>query len=317
MARYTVTGGAGFIGSHLTEELIRRGHTVRVVDDFSTGKRGNVDAAARAAGVPVSAIQLVEGDLADLEVARRAVDGADYVLHQAAIPSVPRSVKDPITSNRANIDGTLNVLVAARDARVKRLIFAGSSSEYGDTPTLPKHEDMPTNPLSPYALQKAVGEEYLKLFTRLYGLETVSIRYFNVFGPRQDPGSPYSGVISLFIKWLLAGERPTIYGDGGQTRDFTYVANVVDGVLRACEAPGASGESINVATEGRVSLNQLLDELQRIIGTRLEPIYGPPRVGDVRDSQASIAKARRILGYEPSVPFEEGLRRTVAWFRES
>ena len=317
MARYTVTGGAGFIGSHLTEELIRRGHTVRVVDDFSTGKRGNVDAAARAAGVPVSAIQLVEGDLADLEVARRAVDGADYVLHQAAIPSVPRSVKDPITSNRANIDGTLNVLVAARDARVKRLIFAGSSSEYGDTPTLPKHEDMPTNPLSPYALQKAVGEEYLKLFTRLYGLETVSIRYFNVFGPRQDPGSPYSGVISLFIKWLLAGERPTIYGDGEQTRDFTYVANVVDGVLRACEAPGASGESINVATEGRVSLNQLLDELQRIIGTRLEPIYGPPRVGDVRDSQASIAKARRILGYEPSVPFEEGLRRTVAWFRES
>ena len=314
MARYTVTGGAGFIGSHLAEELIRRGHTVRVVDDFSTGKRGNVDAAARAAGVPVSAIQIAEGVLADLEVARRAVDGADYVLHQAAIPSVPRSVKDPITSNRANIDGTLNVLVAARDARVKRLIFAGSSSEYGDTPTLPKHEDMPTNPLSPYALQKAVGEEYLKLFTRLYGLETVSIRYFNVFGPRQDPGSPYSGVISLFVKWLLAGERPTIYGDGGQTRDFTYVANVVDGVLRACEAPGASGESINVATEGRVSLNQLLDELQRIIGTRLEPIYGPPRVGDVRDSQASIAKARRILGYEPSVPFEEGLRRTVAWF---
>ncbi len=317
MARYTVTGGAGFIGSHLTEELIRRGHTVRVVDDFSTGKRGNIDAAARAAGVPVSAIQVVEGDLADLEVARRAVEGADYVLHQAAIPSVPRSVKDPITSNRANIDGTLNVLVAARDARVKRLIFAGSSSEYGDTPTLPKHEDMPTRPLSPYALQKAVGEEYLKLFTRLYGLETVSIRYFNVFGPRQDPGSPYSGVISLFVRWLLAGERPTIYGDGEQTRDFTYIANVVDGVLRACEAPGASGESINVATEGRVSLNQLLDELQRIIGTRLEPIYGPPRVGDVRDSQASIAKARRILGYEPSVPFEEGLRRTVAWFRES
>jgi nucleoside-diphosphate-sugar epimerase len=317
MARYTVTGGAGFIGSHLTEELIRRGHTVRVVDDFSTGKRGNIDAAAHAAGVPLAAIQVVEGDLADLEVARRAVEGADYVLHQAAIPSVPRSVKDPITSNRANIDATLNVLVAARDARVKRLIFAGSSSEYGDTPTLPKHEDMPTKPLSPYALQKAVGEEYLKLFTRLYGLETVSIRYFNVFGPRQDPGSPYSGVISLFVKWLLAGERPTIYGDGEQTRDFTYVANVVDGVLRACEAPGASGESINVATEGRVSLNQLLDELQRIIGTRLEPIYGPPRVGDVRDSQASIAKARRILGYEPSVPFEEGLRQTVAWFRES
>jgi nucleoside-diphosphate-sugar epimerase len=316
MARYTVTGGAGFIGSHLTEELLRRGHMVRVVDNFSTGKRANVDAAARAAGTPLAAIEIVEGDLAELDVAHRAAAGADYVLHQAAIPSVPRSVKDPIGSNRANIDGTLNVLVAARDAGVKRLVFAGSSSEYGDTPTLPKHEDMPTNPLSPYALQKAVGEEYLKLFTRLYGLETVSVRYFNVFGPRQDPGSPYSGVISLFVKWLLAGERPTIYGDGEQTRDFTYVANVVDGVLRACEAPGASGESINVATEGRISLNQLLRELQRVIGTDLQPIYGAPRVGDVRDSQASIAKARRILGYEPTVSFEEGLRHTVAGFRE-
>jgi nucleoside-diphosphate-sugar epimerase len=317
MARYTVTGGAGFIGSHLAEELLRRGHAVRVVDNFSTGKRENVEAAAYAAGVPLTRIDIVEGDLAEIEIARRAADGADYVLHQAAIPSVPRSVKDPITSNRANIDGTLNMLVAARDARVKRLVFAGSSSEYGDTPTLPKHEEMPINPLSPYALQKAVGEEYLKLFTRLYGLETVSIRYFNVFGPRQDPGSPYSGVISLFVKWLLAGERPTVHGDGEQTRDFTYVANVVDGVLRACDATAVSGESINVATEGRVSLNQLLRELQRIIGTNLEPIYGPPRAGDVRDSQASIAKARRLLGYEPSVSFEEGLRRTVAWFSES
>ena len=315
MARYTVTGGAGFIGSHLTEELIRRGHTVRVVDDFSTGKRGNVDAAARAAGVPVSAIQLVEGDLADLEVARRAVDGADYVLHQAAIPSVPRSVKDPITSNRANIDGTLNVLVAARDARVKRLIFAGSSSEYGDTPTLPKHEDMPTNPLSPYALQKAVGEEYLKLFTRLYGLETVSIRYFNVFGPRQDPGSPYSGVISLFVKWLLAGERPTIYGDGGQTRDFTYVANVVDGVLRCCDAPKAAGEVMNVATGGRISLNELLNTMNQLLGTNIQAIYREERAGDVRDSQADISKAESLLGYKPTVLLEEGLRRTLDWCR--
>lgn len=317
MARYTVTGGAGFIGSHLTEELLRRGQTVRVVDNFSTGKRGNVEAAARAAGQPLSAVEVIEGDVADLAAARIAVEGADYVLHQAAIPSVPRSVKDPITSNRANIDGTLNVLVAARDAGVKRVVFAGSSSEYGDTPTLPKHEEMPTNPLSPYALQKVVGEEYLRLFTRLYGLETVSIRYFNVFGPRQDPGSPYSGVISLFVKWLMAGERPTIHGDGGQTRDFTYVANVVDGVLRACEAPGASGEAINVATEGRVSLNELLAVLQRIIGTNLEPIYGPPREGDVRDSQASIEKARRLLGYEPRVSFEDGLRHTVEWFRQS
>ncbi len=318
MARYTVTGGAGFIGSHLTEELLRRGHQVRVADNFSTGKRENIDAAVRASGVKTpAALEVVEGDLADLEVARRAVEGSQFVLHQAAIPSVPRSVKDPISSNRANIDGTLNVLVAARDAGVKRVVFAGSSSEYGDTPTLPKHEEMPTNPLSPYALQKVVGEEYLRLFTRLYGLETVSIRYFNVFGPRQDPGSPYSGVISLFIKWLLAGQAPTIYGDGGQTRDFTYVANVVDGVLRACEAPGASGEAINVATEGRVSLNELLAVLQGIIGTNLKATYGEPRVGDVRDSQASIDKARRLLGYAPIVPFEEGLRRTVDWFRES
>lgn len=320
MAHYTVTGGAGFIGSHLVEELLRRGHVVRVADNFSTGKRGNIDAALAAAvrdGAvdAASRLEVVEGDLADLDVARRACAGADYVLHQAAIPSVPRSVQDPIASNRANIDATLNVLVAARDAGVKRVVFAGSSSEYGDTPTLPKHEEMPTDPLSPYALQKVVGEQYMKQFTRLYGLETVSIRYFNVFGPRQDPGSPYSGVISLFIKWLLAGQAPTIHGDGEQTRDFTFVANVVDGVLRACEAPQAAGEAINVATAGRVSLNELLRVLQDIVGTSLTPVYGPPRVGDVRDSQASIDKAARLLGYAPSVSFEEGLRRTVAWFQ--
>lgn len=320
MARYTVTGGAGFIGSHLVEELLRRGHMVRVADNFSTGKRENIDAALAAAvrdgaADAASRLEVVEGDLADLDVARRACAGADYVLHQAAIPSVPRSVQDPIASNRANIDATLNVLVAARDAGVKRVVFAGSSSEYGDTPTLPKHEEMPTDPLSPYALQKVVGEQYMRQFTRLYGLETVSIRYFNVFGPRQDPGSPYSGVISLFIKWLLAGQAPTIHGDGEQTRDFTYVANVVDGVLRACEAPRAAGEAINVATAGRVSLNELLRVLQGILGTSLTPVYGPPRIGDVRDSQASIDKAARLLGYAPSVLFEEGLRRTVAWFR--
>jgi len=320
MARYTVTGGAGFIGSHLVEELLRRGHMVRVADNFSTGKRENIDAALAAAvrdgaADAASRLEVVEGDLADLDVARRACAGADYVLHQAAIPSVPRSVQDPIASNRANIDATLNVLVAARDAGVKRVVFAGSSSEYGDTPTLPKHEEMPTDPLSPYALQKVVGEQYMRQFTRLYGLETVSIRYFNVFGPRQDPGSPYSGVISLFIKWLLAGQAPTIHGDGEQTRDFTYVANVVDGVLRACEAPRAAGEAINVATAGRVSLNELLRVLQGILGTSLTPVYGPPRIGDVRDSQASIDKAARLLGYAPVVPFAEGLRRTVAWFR--
>jgi nucleoside-diphosphate-sugar epimerase len=245
------------------------------------------------------------------------VDGCDYVLHQAAIPSVPRSVEDPITSNRANIDATLNVLVAARDAGVKRVVYAGSSSAYGDTPTLPKREDMPTGPLSPYALQKLVGEQYMQLFTRLYGLETVTIRYFNVFGPRQDPSSPYSGVISLFVSALVEGRQPTIYGDGEHTRDFTYVANVVDGVLRACAAPRASGEVINVATGGRVSLNQLFRAVRDLTGATVEPIYTNPRPGDVKDSQADITKARALLGYEPSVAFEEGLRRTLEWYRTS
>ena len=226
MAHYLVTGGAGFIGSHLAEELLRRGETVRVVDNLSTGKRQNI--------AHIRSVEFIEGDLADLDVARHAVKGIDYVLHQAAIPSVPRSVEDPITSNRANIDASLNVLVAARDAGVKRLVYAGSSSAYGNTPTLPKVETMTPAPLSPYALQKLVAEQYCQMFTRLYGLQTVTTRYFNVFGPRQDPSSPYSGVISIFISALCEGRRPTIYGDGEHTRDFTYVANVVDGVLRAC-----------------------------------------------------------------------------------
>jgi nucleoside-diphosphate-sugar epimerase len=213
------------------------------------------------------------------------------------------------------VDATVNMLIAARDADVKRLIFAGSSSAYGDTPTLPKREDMPNGPLSPYALQKVIGEQYLQMFTKLYGLETVTIRYFNVFGPRQDPSSPYSGVISVFATALLDGRSPKIYGDGEQTRDFTYVANVVDGVLRACEAPGVSGEIINVATGGRISLNQLFRTMRELIGGSIEPSYSDPRPGDVRDSQADISKARRLLGYEPTVSFEEGLRRTVEWYR--
>jgi nucleoside-diphosphate-sugar epimerase len=307
MASYLVTGGAGFIGSHLAEELVRRGQRVRVVDSLITGKRQNL------AHIP--GVEFIEGDLADLEVAKRAVEGIDFVLHQAAIPSVPRSVLDPITSNRANIDTSLNVLVAARDARVKRVVYAGSSSAYGDAPTLPKVETMPTAPLSPYALQKLVAEQYCQMFTRLYGLETVTIRYFNVFGPRQDPSSPYSGVISLFISALCEGRQPTIYGDGGHTRDFTYVANVVDGVLRACEAKGASGEVINVATGGRISLNQLFHTIRDLVGARVDPIYADPRPGDVRDSQADIGKARRLLGYEPTVSFDEGLKKTVQWYR--
>ena len=309
MSKYLVTGGAGFIGSHLTEELVRRGHTVRVADSLITGKRSNLD--------HIKGVDFLEGDLADEPFARRAVEGIDYVLHQAAIPSVPRSVKDPITSNRANVDATLNVLVAARDARVKRLVFAGSSSAYGNTPTLPKHEAMPTNPLSPYALQKVIGEQYLQMFTTLYGLETVSIRYFNVFGPRQDPSSPYSGVISVFATALIESRSPTIYGDGEQTRDFTYVANVVDGVLRACEAKDASGEVINVATAGRISLNDLFRTMREIVGAQVEPTYVESRAGDVRDSQADISKAKRLLGYTPTVSFEEGLRQTIAWYRSA
>jgi nucleoside-diphosphate-sugar epimerase len=309
MATYLVTGGAGFIGSHLVEELVHRGERVRVVDNLSTGKRHNI--------AHLTSVEFVEGDLSDADVARRAATGVDYVLHQAAIPSVPRSVQDPITSNRANINATLNVLVAARDAGVKRLVYAGSSSAYGDTPTLPKVETMATAPLSPYALQKLVGEQYGQMFTRLYGLETVTIRYFNVFGPRQDPSSPYSGVISLFISALCDGRRPTIYGDGEHTRDFTYVANVVDGVLRACTAPAASGEVINVATGGCISLNMLFTTIRNLVDAKVDPIYDAPRPGDVKDSQADISKARRILGYEPIVTFEDGLARTVAWYRDS
>ena len=309
MATYLVTGGAGFIGSHLVEELLRRGERVRVADNFSTGKRENLSAQAKS--------ELVEGDLAEPGVAEKAVAGCDFVLHQAAIPSVPRSVKDPLTSHRANVDATLRVLLAARDAKVKRVVFAGSSSVYGDTAVLPKREDMRPNPLSPYALQKLIGEEYCKLFTRLYGLETVSTRYFNVFGPRQDPGSPYSGVISLFIDALTSGRAPTIHGDGRQTRDFTYVADVVNGVLRCCDAPGVAGEVINVAAGGRVSLLDLVRSLQTITQTSIEPTFGPTREGDVRDSQADIIKARRLLGFEPTIPFDEGLRRTVTWFRTS
>jgi nucleoside-diphosphate-sugar epimerase len=309
MSSYLVTGGAGFIGSHLSEELVRQGERVRVVDSFITGKRDNLK--------HIPGVELIEGDLADLAVAQRAVAGVDYVLHQAAIPSVPRSVQDPITSNRANIDASLNVLVAARDAGVRRLVYAGSSSAYGDTPTLPKVETMGTAPLSPYALQKLVAEQYCQMFTRLYGLETVTIRYFNVFGPRQDPSSPYSGVISLFIRALVEGRQPTIYGDGEQTRDFTYVANVVDGVLRACTASGASGEVINVATGGRISLNQLFNALKGLTGADVNPIYAEPRAGDVRDSQADISKARRLLGYQPLVALDQGLEQTVAWFRRT
>jgi nucleoside-diphosphate-sugar epimerase len=305
--KYLVTGGAGFIGSHLVDALKRRGQDVRVADDFSTGLRANVP----------PDVEVIEGHLADEVIARRAVAGCDFVLHQAAIPSVPRSIKDPVTSHRANVDATVAVLVAARDAGVRRVVFAGSSSVYGNATELPKREDMPTLPLSPYALQKLSCEQYCRLFTELYQLETVVTRYFNVFGPRQRPGSPYSGVISLFVEALAANRPPHIHGDGGQTRDFTYVADVVTGVLACCEAEHVSGEVINVAHGGRVSLLQLVQTLQSILGTTVQPTFGPFRDGDVRDSQADISKARRLLGFEPAFSFQEGLRRTVEWFQSA
>ncbi len=310
MAHYLVTGGAGFIGSHLVEELVRRGARVRVVDNLVTGHRENLATVA-------SCVEFIEGDLARAEVANSAAAGVDYVLHQAAIPSVPRSVTEPVFCHEANVNATLNLLVAARDAGVKRLVFAGSSSVYGNVAMLPTREDAPLDPLTPYALQKLIGEQYLKLFTALYGLETVTTRYFNVFGPRQDPSSPYSGVISLFIRSLLDGRAPTIFGDGEQTRDFTYVANVVDGVLKACHAPGVAGQVINVATGGRVSLNTLFGTLRSLTGADVVAAYGPGRRGDIRDSQADIGRARALLGYSTTVEFPDGLARTLAWARQA
>lgn len=309
MSRYLVTGGAGFIGSHLVDTLIQAGETVRVVDDLSTGHRENL------AQHGSDAVEFIEADLADAGVATAAIEGIDYVLHIAAIPSVPRSVQDPVTSHRANVDATLLLLDAARAAEVKRFIFASSSSVYGDSPTLPKHERMPPNPLSPYALQKLIGEQYAQLFHALYGLDTVALRFFNVFGPRQDPTSPYSGVISLFTAALSEGKQPTIHGDGLQTRDFTYVSDVASGAIAAATANGVSGRVINLASGGRISLNRLLAMLQDAVGVDVEPVYGPAREGDVRDSQADDTLARELLGFDAQVTVEEGLRRTVEWFR--
>jgi UDP-glucose 4-epimerase len=305
LSTYLVTGGAGFIGSHLVEELLRRGESVRIADNFSSGLHANVPAG----------VEVFEGDVADQAIVARAVAGCDYVLHEAAIPSVPRSVADPVGTNRANVEGTLTVLTAARDAGVKRVVFAGSSSIYGNTAVLPKREDMRPGPMTPYALQKLVGEQYCQMFSTLYGLETVTTRYFNVFGPRQQPGSPYSGVISLFIDALVTGKRPNIYGDGRQTRDFTYVGDVVRGVLAAAVTPGISGEVFNVAVGGRISLLELVRTLQLLLKTDLEPVFHEAREGDVRDSQADVAKARQRLGFDPQTPFDVGLRHTVDWYK--
>jgi nucleoside-diphosphate-sugar epimerase len=308
MSVYVVTGGAGFIGSHIVEELLRRSQTVKVIDNFSTGKRENLESFSQDA-------QVFEADIADSKNLAELMRGADYVIHQAAIPSVPKSMLDPVKSHNANVNGTLNVLVAARDAGVKRVVYASSSSLYGDSPTLPKHEGMMPNPLSPYGGQKLFGEIYCQVFTKAYGLETASLRYFNVFGPRQDATSQYSGVLALFIPAVLQGRRPTIYGDGLQSRDFTYVQNVVDANLLACTAPGVAGEVFNVACGDRITVNSMLQQINQITGKDIAPIYAPPRSGDIKHSQADVTRAKERLGYEPKVNFAEGLRRTIEWYR--
>jgi UDP-N-acetylglucosamine/UDP-N-acetyl-alpha-D-glucosaminouronate 4-epimerase len=307
--RYLVTGGAGFIGSNIVDELVRRGHDVVVLDDLSSGKRTNLEQIA-------GKVDLQVGSITDLDTIQKACESADYVIHLAARTSVPQSVKDPIESNRINIDGTLNVLVASRDAKVRRVVFAASSSAYGESQILPKVETMQAAPISPYGVTKYVGELYAQVFGRVYGLENACVRYFNVFGPRQDPTSQYSGVLSRFMLAVLEGKKPVIYGDGEQSRDFTFIENVVDETLRACEAPDASGRVFNGGTRSRITLNQVIGLLAKISGQPIEAVYDPPRSGDIRDSQADISLARRVLGYEPKVHFEEGLRRTWEWYRE-
>ena len=308
---YLVTGGAGFIGSHIAAALAGAGARVRVLDDLSTGYAENVEAIG-------GDVVFVRGGLTDADALERALEGVEVVFHEAAIPSVPRSVETPELTHRACVEGTFALLTAARRAGVRRLVYAASSSAYGDQPTLPTTEEMRPEPLSPYAAAKLVGEYYSQVWTRVYGFETVCLRYFNVFGPRQDPSSQYSGVISRFISALAGGERPVIYGDGEQSRDFTYVSNVVDGNLRAAESERAAGRVINLATGQRTTLNELLDALKRITGrTEVEAEYREPRVGDVRHSLADITRAREFLGYEPQIGLEEGLRKTLDWWRQS
>jgi len=311
MSTYLITGAAGFIGSALTRAVLARGEQVRGIDNFSTGKRENIDEV-------LDRIDFREADLLDLGAVHSACRGVDYVLHHAAIPSVPRSVADPLESNRTSVDATMNLLVAARDAKVKRVVYAASSAAYGDTPTLPKSEDMQPSPISPYAVAKLAGEHYMASFWRCYGLETVSLRYFNIFGPRQDPDSPYSGVLAKFILRMLQGERPTIFGDGTQSRDFTYVDNVVEANLLAIKAPAeaVAGQVFNVATGRASDLNEAVRVLKKLIGYAGEVKYGPERAGDVKHSLADLTRAKEHLGYTPHVDFEEGLHRTIAWYRQ-
>jgi UDP-N-acetylglucosamine 4-epimerase len=311
LSTYLVTGGAGFIGSHIVDELLRRAEKVRVLDNLATGKRENLAHC-------LHRIDFMEGDIRNLDTCRQACSGVDFVLHQAALGSVPRSLEDPLTSHEVNVTGTVKMLLAARDARVKRFVYAASSSTYGDHPGLPKVEDRIGNPLSPYAVTKYADELYARVFGRCYGMETVGLRYFNVFGPRQDPFSQYAAVIPLFVSALLRGKAPTIHGDGEQTRDFTFVTNAVEANLLACHASGvAVGEVFNVACHDQISLNRLYNRLQALLGTDIAAIHGPPRPGDVRHSLADIGKARRLLGYSGGIAFEEGLKRSIEWYRSN
>ena len=300
---YLVTGGAGFIGSHITDRLLADGHRVRILDNFSTGKRENIPAS--------DAVEVIEGDVGDYETVTSCMQGVDYVYHEAAIASVPETVGNPLASERVNYRGTLNILEAARHANVRRVMFACSAAVYGDLPELPKTEDMPVKPLSPYAIDKLASEHACKVYTQLYGLETVALRYFNVFGPRQDPSSPYSGVISIFTSRLAQGAQPTIYGDGEQTRDFVFVADVVEANIRAATAPAAAGQAVNVATGSTVTINEMLKILCKLQGQDFGPGYGDAREGDIKHSCADISIARELLGWEPQVAFEDGLEQLL------
>jgi len=310
LPKYLVTGAAGFIGRSIVSALLARGESVRGIDSFITGRPENL--------IGLEAMEFMEGDLSDPAVCARACAGVEIVFHEAALASVPRSVADPVATNLHCVNATLNVLVAARAAGVRRLIYAGSSSVYGDSPTLPKHEAMAPNPISPYAVAKLAGEQYMRSFARVYGLETVVLRYFNVFGPHQDPTSHYSGVLAVFCRRMLAGEQPTIYGDGSQSRDFTYIDNVVHANLLAAAAPAekVSGQMMNTATGSRITLNETFDILKDLTGYKGAPTYAPPRAGDIRDSLADIRLAGELLGYKPQIDFREGLRRTVEWYRK-
>ena len=309
MGRYLVTGGAGFIGSHLVEELLKRGEQVRVLDNFSTGKRKNLEPF-------LDSIQLIEGDLRSQHTVREAVSGVECIFHEGALPSVPRSVQDPITSDQVNVGGTLNILDAAREEGAKRVVFASSSSVYGANEEVPKREDMIPEPVSPYAVTKLSGEKYCHVFSHTYGLETVSLRYFNVFGPRMDPNSAYAAFISAFVVGMLEGRPLVVHGDGRNSRDFTHITNVVEANMRAVEAEGVSGEAFNVGCGESMSLNEVIDHLRELTGRQGEITYGPPRPGDVLCSQADISLARDRLGYKPLVPVREGLERAVLWYRK-